>query len=263
LRVKLLRGRFLDERDGTSAPPVVVINDTAARRLFDSRDPIGQQIRFWGVQWTIAGVVGDEKLHGLGESTPIAAYTPIEQAPPRGGAVLLVRASGDPASLAASLRSVVADLDPALALFGLEPLSRTLSGSMGTERFLVWLLVLFAGLSLLLAAIGIYGVLNYTVAERTRELGIRLALGASPRSVTQLVVGQGARLTAVGLAVGLVLAVLFSRALSGLLFGVTATDPWTFAIVVAVLGAVGLIATWLPVRRATRVDPLVLFHPHG
>jgi putative ABC transport system permease protein len=263
LRVRLIRGRFLEERDGTQAAPVLVLNETAARRLFADRDPIGQQLRFWGVSWTIVGVVGDEKVHGLGKMTPIAAYTPIAQAPPRGGAVLLVRGSGDPIHLASAVRAAVASIDPALAVFGVEPLSRTVSGSMGTERFLTLLLVLFAGLSLLLAAVGIYGVLNYAVTERTRELGIRLALGASPRSMTQLVVGQGARLTALGLSIGLIFAVLFSRALSGLLFGVTATDSSTFAIVVVVLGLVGLMATWLPVRRAAKVDPLVLFHGNG
>jgi predicted permease len=263
LRVKLIRGRFLDERDGSEAPPVVVINDTAARRLFPERDPVGQQIRFWGVTWTIVGVIGDEKVHGLGAATPIAAYTPVAQAPPRGGAVLLVRGTGDPASLATAVRESFASIDPGLALFGVEPLSRTMSASVGTERFLMLLLVLFAALSLMLAAIGIYGVLNYTVIERTRELGIRLALGASPGSITRLVVEQGARLTAIGLAVGLAAAVAFSRVLAGLLFGVTATDFWTFAIVVAVLGAVALIATWLPVRRAATVDPLVLFHRNG
>jgi predicted permease len=260
LRVKLLRGRFLDERDASDAPPVVVINDAAARRLFVDRDPVGQQIRFYGVTWTIAGVIGDEKIHGLGETTPIAAYTPIAQAPPRGGAVLLVRAAGDPVHLAAPLRSAFASIDPGLALFGIEPLAHTVAGSVSTERFLMVVLVLFAGLSLVLAAVGIYGVLNYTVAERTRELGIRLALGASPASVTHLVLGQGARLTLAGLAIGLVLAALFSRMLSGVLFGVTATDFWTFAMVVPALGGIALIATWIPVRRATRVDALVLFH---
>jgi predicted permease len=260
LRVRLLRGRFLDERDSPEAPPVVVINDAAAGRLFADRDPVGQQIRFWGVTWTIVGVVGDEKFHGLGEATPIAAYTPVAQAPPRAGAVLLVRASGDPARLAAPVREAFADLDAGLAVFGVEPLSTTLSGSVSTERFLMMVLILFAGLSLSLAAVGIYGVLNYTVAERTRELGIRLALGASPASVTQLVVGQGARLTLAGLAIGLLLAALFSRLLSGLLFGVTTTDFWTFTMVIPALGAIAVIATWIPVRRATRVDALALFH---
>jgi predicted permease len=263
LRIKLIRGRFLDERDGAEAAPVLVLNETAVRRLFANRDPIGQQLRFWGVTWSIVGVIGDEKLHGLGKATPIAAYTPIAQAPPRGSAVLLVRGSGDQVGLAGALRSAVASIDPALAVFGVEPLSRTVSGSVGTERFLVLLMVLFAGLSLLLAAVGIYGVLNYAVAERTRELGIRLALGASPRSMTQLVVGQGLRLTLAGLSIGLIVAVLFARALSGLLFGVTATDVSTFAVVIAVLGFVGLMATWLPVRRASKVDPLMLFQRNG
>jgi predicted permease len=261
LGVKLIRGRLLDDRDGSTAPPVVVINEAAANRVFGGRDAIGQQIAFWGVRWTIVGVVGDEKFHGLAETTPIAAYTPVAQAPPRGGAVLLVRTAGDPASLAGAVRGAISGIDPALAIFGIEPLSQTLSGSIGTERFVMLLLLLFAALSLALAAIGIYGVLNYTVAERTREIGIRIALGASAQSVTQLVVTQGVRLTLLGLVAGLILSVLFARALSGLLFGVTATDAGTFASVVVLLGLVGAIATWLPVRRAVSVDPVVLFRP--
>jgi ABC-type antimicrobial peptide transport system permease subunit len=164
-------------------------------------------------------------------------------------------------SLAPSVRGVIRDIDPALAIFGMEPLSQTLSGSVATERFVMLLLLLFAALSLTLAAIGIYGVLNYTVSERTREIGIRVALGASSQSVTQLVVRQGVRLTLLGLTLGLALSALFARAMSRLLFGVTATDATTFASVVVVLGFVGAIATWLPVRRAVRVDPVVLFRP--
>lgn len=261
LGVKLIRGRLLDDRDGSSAPPVVVINETAANRLFGQRDAIGQQIAFWGVRWTIVGVVGDEKFHGLAATTPIAAYTPVAQAPPRGGAVLLVRTSGEPANLAGAVRGTFSGIDPALAIFGMEPLSQTLSGSIGTERFVMLLLLLFAVLSIALAAIGIYGVLNCMVAERTREIGIRIALGASAQSVMDLVVTQGLRLTLLGLGTGVILSVLFARALSGLLFGVTATDAGTFASVVVLLGLVGAIATWLPVRRALRVDPVVLFRP--
>ena len=261
LGVKLIRGRLLDDRDGSTAPPVVVINEAAANRVFEGRDAMGQQIAFWGVRWTIVGVVGDEKFHGLAETTPIAAYTPVAQAPPRGGAVLLVRTAGDPASLAGAVRGAISGIDPALAIFGIEPLSHTLSGSIGTERFVMLLLLLFAALSLALAAIGIYGVLNYMVAERTREIGIRIALGASAPSVTQLVVTQGLRLTLVGLVAGLILSVLFARALSGLLFGVAATDAGTLASVVVLLGLVGAIAAWLPVRRAVSVDPVTLFRP--
>lgn len=261
LGVKLIRGRLLDDRDDSTAATVVVINEAAANRVFEGRDAIGQQIAFWGVRWTIVGVVGDEKFRGLAETTPIAAYTPIAQAPPRGGAVLLVRTAGDPASLAGTVRGALRGIDPALAIFGMEPLSHTLSGSIGTERFVMLLLLLFATLSLALAAIGIYGVLNYTVTERTRDIGIRLALGVSAQSVTHLVVTQGARLTLLGLVAGLILSVLFARALSGLLFGVAATDAATFGAVVLLLGLVGAIATWLPVRRAVGVDPAVLFRP--
>jgi putative ABC transport system permease protein len=261
LRVKLIRGRLLEENDGSTAPPVVVINEAAATRLFAERDAIGQQISFWGVRWTIVGVVGDEKFHGLAKASPIAAYTPIAQAPPRGGAVLLVRGAGEPASLGPAVRSVISGIDPALAVFGVEPLSQTLSGSVGTERFVMLLLVMFAGLSLALAAIGIYGVLNYAVAERTREIGIRIALGATSQSVTQLVFTQGLRLTVFGLVVGLVLSLLFARALSALLFGITATDAGTFASVMVLLALVGLTSTWLPVRRAVKVDPVTLLRP--
>ena len=261
LRLKLIRGRLLDERDGTTAPPAIAINEAAATRVFGTDDPIGRQIAFWGVRWTIVGIVGDERFHGLSKSSPIAAYTSMAQAPARGGAVLLVRGAGDPLSLVSPVRAAISGIDPALAVFGVEPLSETVSASVGTQRFLMLLLVAFAGLSLGLAAIGIYGVLNYTVAARTREIGIRMALGASSESVMRLVFRQGAQLTLLGLIAGLLLGLLFARGLSGLLFGVGATDGGTFASVVVVLALISAISTWLPVRRAVRIDPAVLFRP--
>jgi predicted permease len=257
LRVPLVSGRFLQDSDATDAPPVVVLNDAAARRLFANRDPLGQQIGFWGVRWTIVGVAGNEKFNGVMETTPIAAYLALTQAPSRSGETLLVRTEGNPEAHASAVRAAIAQIDPTLAVFGLEPLSRTLAESIGTERFLMMLLLLFAALALVLAAVGIHGVLSYTVAQRTREIGIRVALGASPQAVTWLVWGQGAKLTLLGLAVGLVLGVGSARLLAGLLFGVTANDAATFAAVLAVLGVVGALSTWLPVRRAARVDPLV------
>jgi predicted permease len=257
LRVPLVKGRFLRDSDATDAPAVVVINEAAARRLFADRDPLGQQIAFWDVRWTIVGVAGDEKFHGLTEASPIAAYLSLAQAPSRSGETLLVRTAGNPGILATTVRAAITEIDPSLAVFGLEPLSRTLAESIGTARFLMLLLLLFAALALVLAAVGIHGVLSYTVAERTREIGIRVALGASPRAVTRLVWGQGARLTLFGLAAGLLLGVGFARLLAGLLFGVAATDAATFAAVLAVLGVVGGLSAWLPVRRAVRLDPLV------
>ncbi len=257
LGVTLVRGRLLEDRDGVSAAPVAVINDAAARRLFADRDPVGQQIRFWGITRTIVGVVGNEKFHGLTEAPPIAAYMPIAQAPTRGGEALLVRVAGDASSIAGPVREAIGEIDAGLAVFGVEPLEKTLSESIGTERFLTLLLALFAGLALVLAAVGIHGVLSYSVAQRTREIGIRMALGAPPRSVTRLVFGQGVRLAVWGLAAGLICGLVFARWLGSLLFGVTATDPTTYAAVLVVLGLVAAVSIWLPARRAVRVDPLV------
>jgi putative ABC transport system permease protein len=157
--------------------------------------------------------------------------------------------------LASAVRAAIAEIDPALAIFGMEPLADTLAESIDTERFLMVLLVLFAALALVLAAVGIHGVLSYAVAQRTREIGIRLALGASPRTVMRLVIGQVAKLMVCGLGLGLVLGVGFSRSLAGVLFGVGTTDLATYAGVVFLLGAVAMLATWLPLRRAVRVDP--------
>jgi putative ABC transport system permease protein len=257
VRVPLVRGRSLEVRDDSKAPRVVVINEAAATRFFSNRDPLGQQIAFWGSRWTIVGVVGNEQFHGLTKAAPVAAYMSYAQAPPRGAQSLLVRASGDSGRLVNAVRASFAELDPALALYGVEPLSATLSESIATPRFLMLLLMIFAALALILAAIGIHGVLSYAVAQRTREIGIRMALGASPRSVTRLVVGQGATLTAGGLGAGLVLSVAFGRSLAGVLFGVAPTDAVSFAAVLLVLAAVAAISIWLPARRAVRVDPLV------
>lgn len=257
VRLPLVRGRALDNRDHTKAPAVVVINEAAANRFFATQNPIGRQIAFWGVRWTIVGVVGNEKFHGLTEAAPIAAYMPLAQAPTRGGQSLLVRISGDPVALAPAVRASFTEIDPGLAVYGVEPLASTVSESIGTPRFLMLLLMVFAALALVLAAIGIQGVLSYAVVQRTREIGIRMALGASPGSVTRLVLGQGAMLTAGGLLSGLVLGVLFARSLAGLLFGVEPTDLVSFTAVLVVLAAVATISIWIPARRAVRVDPLV------
>ncbi len=257
LRVPLISGRVFADSDAPKAPAVVLINSAAAHRLFENRDPLGQQVGFWGTSRTIVGVVGDEKFHGLTKASPIAAYVPLAQAPSRGGdESLLVRARRDPTEITMTIRSAITDIDPALAIFGVEPLADTLSDSIGTKRFLMTLLVLFAIVALTLAAVGIHGVLSYTVAERTREIGVRIALGASPQRVTRLVMQQGVVLTSLGLALGLVLSVAFARGLASVLFGVSVTDATTFASVLAVLGLVSLLATWLPVRRATRIDPV-------
>jgi putative ABC transport system permease protein len=184
-------------------------------------------------------------------------YTPLAQTPSIGGSeALLVRGDGTPSLLASGVRSSIRALDPELAVFGMEPLAETLSQSVGERRFVMLVLAVFAALALLLAAIGVHGVLSYNVARRTREIGIRMALGAEPGRVTALVVAQGMRLAAVGLGLGLVGALLFARALSSLLFGVSSSDPATFLAVLGVIGGSALLASYLPARRAVRVDPI-------
>ena len=256
VRLRLVRGRLLQDSDVTGGMPVLVINEAAADRLFAGRDPVAEQLAFWGVTWTIVGVVGNEHFHGLTKAAPIAAYVSLAQAPTRGGQSLLVRTAGDPSAISGAVRAAIGEIDPALATFGIEPLAATLSASIGTERFLRLVLVIFAALALVLAAVGIHGVLSYTVAQRTREIGIRIALGASSRGVTRLVLGQGLLLTLSGLAIGLVLAAAVARSLAGLVYGVQPTDPATFAGSLVVLASVAAIAIWLPARRAVRVDPL-------
>jgi putative ABC transport system permease protein len=169
---------------------------------------------------------------------------------------VLVRVDGDPAAVAPSLRAVVRGLDPALPLFGVEPLEQTLANSVAQRRFTMLLLGVFAAVAFLLAAIGVHGVLSYAVAQRTREIGIRMALGADRGSVRGLVLRQGATLAALGLALGVLGALVVSRALSSLLYGVGARDPLTFATAALLLGAVALIATYLPAGRAAAVDPM-------
>jgi putative ABC transport system permease protein len=258
LGVPLIAGRGFEQTDDAAGAPVIVINVPAMRRFFAGREALGRQIRLWGAARTVVGVVGNERMHGLADDTPPAVYLPLAQMPSaNGNHSLLVRVNGDPSAFAPTLRSIVRELDPALALFGVEPLAQTLSSSMSQRRFTMLVLALFAAVALLLAAVGVHGVLSYTVAQRTREIGIRMALGADPHGVRSLVVTQGAKLTMKGLAFGLVGALVITRLLAVLLYGVSARDPVTYASVALALGAVALTASWFPARRAAGVDPMV------
>ncbi len=255
---QLVRGRFLLDSDTTSSAPVALVNVAAAKRFFGERDPLGAQIRFWGTARTIVGVVADEKFHGLAESSPIGAYTPLSQTPSANGAgVLLVRTTGNPSSLATTVTSVIHQIDPGLAVFAVEPLEDTMTRSIGQRRFTMLLLALFAVVALLLAAIGIHGVLSYGVSQRRREIGIRMALGARRPDLVALVVRQGLVLTLIGLVVGFLGAIAFTRLLSTQLFGITASDPLTLAAVAMLLALVALAATVSPAHRAASVDPVV------
>ncbi|MGH7613068.1 MAG: ABC transporter permease [Gemmatimonadales bacterium] len=256
LHVPLVAGRPFEETDVAGSTPVILINEAAKRRFFSDGHALGQRIRLWGAERMVVGVIGDERLYGLAEATPPAVYLPTTQVPSSSGS-LLVRVNRDPAALAPTIRRIVRDLDPALPLFGVEPLRQTLVNTLGQRRFTMIVLGVFAAVALLLAVVGVHGVLSYTVAQRTREIGIRMALGADLRDVRSLIVSQGARLAGWGLALGLVGALVVTRVLSTLLYGVRADDPGTFAGVALALGAVALLASYLPARRATKVSPML------
>ncbi|HSK10911.1 MAG TPA: ABC transporter permease [Vicinamibacterales bacterium] len=253
-----IRGRLLEDRDGTTDAPVLLVNEAAAARFFPAADPLGARVRFWGTARTVVGIVANERIHGLAQAPPPCVYLPLSQAPSVNGAgVLLVRTSGDPAAMAASMRAIVRDVDPELAVFGVEPLAATLSRSVSTRRFTMMLVGTFALVALALAAIGIHGVLSYGVTLRTREIGVRMALGAGAGQVLRLVLREGAILALAGLALGLAGALALTRVLESLLFGVSPTDPATIAAISLVLMLVALAASGVPAWRATRIDPVV------
>lgn len=257
LGVPLVRGRLLRAADDAAAPPVLLINEGAARRFFPDRNPLGQQINFWGSDRTIVGIVRDERIHGLTAAPPPALYAPLPQCPSANGAgTLLVRAQGDLAALTPAVHAAIREVDPELAVFGVEPLATTLSESLARQRFTMLLVMVFAGLTLLLAVVGVYGILSYIVAQRTPEMGIRMALGAAPGDVVRLIVLQGARLALWGLGLGLASAFVLIRFLQSLLFGVGLADPATFAVVLALVFMAAVAASWLPARRVTRWDPM-------
>jgi putative ABC transport system permease protein len=257
LRVPLREGRALSDADDLNAPPVVAINEAARKRFFGDRPALGQQIRLWGAARTIVGVLADERFHGLAQAASPAVYLPSGQAPIPNGSIL-VRVEGDPAAFAPALRRVVRELEPGLVLSAVEPLVETVSQSVAQRRFTMLVLGAFAAVALLLAMVGVHGVLSYTVAQRNREIGIRMALGADRANVGRLIVGQGAKLAIGGLGIGVLGSLGVSRLLSALLFGVTPGDPATLASVALALGGVALLASWLPARRAARVDPMVV-----
>jgi putative ABC transport system permease protein len=253
--VPLLAGRAFRQGDVAGATPVGMINRAAAERYFSGRDPLGQQLRFWGVPWQVVGVVGDERFVGLAEGTEPAVYAPLGQAPQQ-GAVLLAQTAGDPESVSGALRRTVHELDPRLALYGVEPLEETVAESIARPRFTALLLGLFGAVAILLALVGVHGVLSYTVAQRRPEVAVRMALGATRRDVVALVVRDGAGLAGLGTVLGLAGALAGSHLLSSLVFGVTPRDFPTYLAVAAGVMAMAGLASWLPARRAARADAL-------
>jgi putative ABC transport system permease protein len=254
MRVPLVEGRALSDGDDLSAAPVLAINETARKRFFGERPALGQRIQLWGTERTIVAVLADERFHGLAAAASPAIYLPSGQAPIPNGSIL-VRVAGDPAAFGPVLRGIIREIDAEVLLHAIEPLTETVAHSTAQRRFTMLVLGSFAGLALLLAMVGVHGVLSYTVAQRTREIGIRMALGADRQNVRGLVIGQGARLVVAGLVLGVGGALVGARLLSALLYGVHPNDPMTFGTVALGLGAVALLASWLPARRAMRVDP--------
>ncbi len=257
MRVPTVSGRAFAESDDVAAPPVVVVNAAAVPKYFNGRDPIGQQIRLWGAARTVVGVIANERVQGLTKEAPASVYIPLAQIQSRnGGHSLLVRVSGEPSAIAPAVRAAFREMDPQLPVFGIEPLPETVAHSIGQQRFTMVVLGSFAAVALLLAAVGVHGVLSYSVSQRFSEIGIRMALGADGSSVRSLVLGEGARLMALGLSIGIVGAIAMSRVLTALLFNVSPYDPITFAAVALALGGVAMFSTYLPARRASKVDPL-------
>jgi putative ABC transport system permease protein len=229
-----------------------------AKHFWPGAEPIGKRFHFFGdaTLREVVGVVGDTVQFQVGEEPQPVAYLPLTQdySP---FAVLFVRTAGAPHSVIVTVRSQVQSLDKNLALTNVTTIGEVLSQGLWAPRMGAALLGVFAGLALILAAVGIYGVLSYSVSQRAQEVRIRMALGATPGQVLWLVVGQGFRLALVGVAVGLPLAFIFARTLASLLFGVKPADPVTYGVVTAVLSGVALIACYVPARRATKVDPIV------
>jgi len=254
---RLVSGREFTSQDTPDAPPVVVVNEATARRYWPGRDAVGKRIiRGGGQFFEIVGVVKDSKEKGLTADPRPAIYLPLLQNYVT-ELTLHVRTATNAQTMIAAVRREVQALDPHLPVYNLGTLAQQKDGSLYAERLAATLLTLFGLLALSLAAVGIYGVLSYAVTERTREMGVRLALGARPRDLLRLVVGQGLTLTLIGLVIGVGASFAMTRLIEKLLYGVSATDPLTFVVIPLLLTFVALVACWMPARRATRVDPLV------
>lgn len=255
--VAVTRGRVFTAADNLDSPKVTVINETAARLLWPNEDPIGKRAGFGTRKFEVVGVVGD--VREWADSVPRAAvYLAYHQWPSR-GLYILIRTSIDPASLTVDVRRVLHEIAPQYAVYDMQLMSERVAVATARQRFMSLLLGFLAVVALLLAAVGIYGVIALSVAGRTREIGIRMALGANRIGVQRLVVGEGMMLVALGAGIGLVGALAATRVLQSLLFDLEASDPLTYLIALAVLAAAAALASWIPARRASRVDPITAF----
>jgi len=268
--IQMRAGRPFAETDGKEAPRVAIINEKIARRFFPNEDPIGHRLKFWGPPQTIVGVAPDTRHSGLDQRIRDEVYLPFLQFPDyaKGMSTLAVRIASDQknpagraspsalAALTAAIHDKVRSIDPNESVFAVIKMDERLSNSVAERRFQTLLLGFFAAVALLIATVGIYGIISYAVSRRTHEIGVRMALGANPRNVLRMLVFWGMRLTLIGVTLGVAAALALTRVIRNLLFEVSATDPATFASIALLLVSVALIASYIPARRATKVDPL-------
>ncbi|HTG88426.1 MAG TPA: FtsX-like permease family protein, partial [Pyrinomonadaceae bacterium] len=260
-QIPLLNGRLFNQSDTADSTAVALINKTFARRFFQGVDPIGKRIDLGSVQehdWNqVVGVVDDVKYNGLAEDVQPAIYQPATQTASWGMSLIVKTDLADPLSLTPAIREKVRQIDPELPIANIKTLDDRVDVAMGESRFRTTLITLFAVVALLLACVGVYGVISYSVSRRTHEFGVRVALGAQPADVLKMVLRQGLVFAVLGVGVGLAGGFALTRLISNLLFRVSANDPVTFASVAAVIIAVAFVACYIPARRATKVDPLV------
>ena len=261
LGIQLIKGRLFTDQDDDKAPRAVVVSQKFADKFFSGEDPIGKRIQFGNRQsqnnWqTIIGIVRDVKSEGLAVEGKPQVYRSLLQVSGLSLA-LVIRTSSDPGALSETVRESVRSIDPDLPVYSIRTMEEVMSVSVGQQRFAMVLLGVFALIALVLSSVGIYGVMSYSVSQRTHEIGIRMALGARQGDVLQLIIKQGLMLTFSGMAIGLAAAFVVTRFMSFLLFAVSPTDPLTFASITVLLGAVAMLACYFPARKATRVDPMI------
>jgi predicted permease len=257
MKIPLVEGRDFDWHDDSNSQKVMIVNQEFTRRFLGGRNPIGRKVHGWGEWFTIVGVAQNSKYHQLTEGPQPYFYIPVRQIfRPEYGLTFHVRTSGSVSEAIAALQRETAALDPALTIFDAEPMTEYIAASLFGAKVAATLLSVLSAVGLLLAAMGLYGVLAYSVAQRTQEIGLRLALGASRLHVLNLVLGQGLRLTLLGIAAGGLIAVVLGRLLSSVLYDVKPGDPLILLSVVVILTLLALLACYIPARRAMRVDPM-------
>ena len=260
LGIPLIAGRLVDERDQEQAAPVALVNQTFVRQLVNDQEPLGKFVRMGNTKYQIVGVVADVRQSGLLQPARSEMYWHYAQVPAkdlRSSVSLVARATAEPTALTAAIRREVLAIDPGQPIHNVKTMEEVIADSVADRRLNMLLLGLFAAVALALALIGVYSVMSYQVAQHTREIGIRLALGAQTRDVLKLVLGQGLLLTTVGIVVGLSGAFGLTRLMENLLYGVKATDGLVFSVVPLLLVLIALLACCIPARRAAKVDPLV------